>query len=515
MKLVSKPQLFCRIWVLFFFFAKKGSKKMERIEELSSEVLVLILRFFGVKEKLKLRHVSRLFKALIEREGQLWRRVEVGLDMPLKYVELVARISSPHLQTLKIKPIWKSLPSHKDKQLSLLLSNTWHAQMQEMLSLFRDPLPKLKNVKARGTALFLYSQRPTAMRSKGLGFLDCLSSLDYEECKKYGEREGGMQEVEKGLEVEWVSSQWKKMEELDVRGNLVRKEEMEKLAFMCNSLRQLKLGWSSEARWREEPLLSHFLKDVSFLTLFPCLTKITLDGLDGIPAGTLCQTFRKLRCLTHISVSYLSLAEEWFQAVCDNCSDTLVDLNIRACRSVTESGLLQVAARCKRMRVVNVSCLRAVTEQVVLSMSSNMKNLVHLDLCYCSSLVSLSTSATHQLLSAIFRAHDLVMAGFGGFKLTDELVEFMCEQCKNLEVIGIGGACQLTSRSLRAISKNCKNVRQIYAHKLNASISYDDFKKLIDECNKLVKLDIADCLGINHFERESLLTYFEKLVHKK
>lgn len=195
-----------------------------------------------------------------------------------------------------------------------------------------------------------------------------------------------------------------------------------------------------------------------------------------------------LPSLESLDVSHCRrLTDKGFKAVVSGCRN-LKRLHLPGCRLVTDS-LLRTLSNCSKLEELGLASCPKITDSGLCHLSEGPRHIKAIDLSKCTNVSDLGigkiiSSSGESLLS--IKLLDC-------FKVTDVTVFAVAKSCPNLEVLVIGGCCDITDESLNAIVYSCgKNLRSL---RLDGCEKLTDLslKSVISNCENLEALDIGSC----------------------
>ncbi|XP_078152740.1 uncharacterized protein LOC144547926 [Carex rostrata] len=192
--------------------------------------------------------------------------------------------------------------------------------------------------------------------------------------------------------------------------------------------------------------------------------------------------------LESLDVSHCrNLTDKGFTAVVSGCLN-LKRLHLTRCRLVTDS-LLRTLSNCSKLEELGLASCPKITDSGLCHLSEGARRIKTIDLSKCTIVSDLGigkiiSSSGESLLS--IKLLDC-------FNVTDVTAFAVAKSCPNLEILVLGGCCDITDQSLNAIVYSCgKNLRSL---RLDGCEKLTDLslKSVISNCENLVALDIGSC----------------------
>lgn len=194
---------------------------------------------------------------------------------------------------------------------------------------------------------------------------------------------------------------------------------------------------------------------------------------------------------------------------------SLESLDVSNCKKLTDKGFTAVASGCHNLKMLCLDGCKLVTDSLLQTLSQNCSKLEELGLASCSKITDLGlchlSEGTRYIkaldVSKCTNVGDLgigkIISSSGEslvsvklldcFKVTDVTVFALAKSCPNLEILVIGGCCDVTDESLRALIDSCgENIKSL---RLDGCEKLTDLslKSVISNCRNLVALDIGSC----------------------
>lgn len=195
-----------------------------------------------------------------------------------------------------------------------------------------------------------------------------------------------------------------------------------------------------------------------------------------------------LPSLESLDVSHCRrLTDKGFKAVVSGCRN-LKRLHLPGCRLVTDS-LLRTLSNCSKLEELGLASCPKITDSGLCHLSEGPRHIKAIDLSKCTNVSDLGigkiiSSSGESLLSINL---------LDCFKVTDVTVFAVAKSCPNLEVLVIGGCCDITDESLNAIVYSCgKNLRSLRLDRCE-KLTDLSLKSVISNCENLEVLDIGSC----------------------
>ncbi len=171
----------------------------------------------------------------------------------------------------------------------------------------------------------------------------------------------------------------------------------------------------------------------------------------------------------------------------DKCASSLVHLNFSANDLVTVSFLRAAVRKCTKLRTLNISNCKGISDVAVRRIAPFCGALTALDLSRCSNIRSaaLTTLAPH--------CHALVSLSISGCSfMSDASILALCVSNSRLTDLSLGLCCHLSNASLLALLTRCSEIRHL---DLNccAALSEQALFHIADRCRCVESLNVACC----------------------
>ncbi|XP_074644631.1 F-box and leucine-rich repeat protein 13-like isoform X2 [Tubulanus polymorphus] len=247
---------------------------------------------------------------------------------------------------------------------------------------------------------------------------------------------------------------------------------------------------------------------------------------------------RQLTKLAFTAVSECRNLQDLNLSECYGLNDDAMRLITEGCRillyfnvshtSITDASLRCFGKYCKTLQYLSIAYCKRFTDKGLyyLSNGEGCKKLIYLDLSNCTQL---NVEGFKYLSEGLTSLQELHLNEFSN--LSDESVQLVLDKCVNIKTVSFLGTCNLSDETfkklalnrklerlklennqrisdsaIKAIGKNCHDLRQIYM--VDCQRVTDLALKALSMCRNLTVINLADCIritdtGVRHIVESS------------
>ncbi|KAL2529871.1 F-box/LRR-repeat protein 4 [Forsythia ovata] len=221
---------------------------------------------------------------------------------------------------------------------------------------------------------------------------------------------------------------------------------------------------------------------------FTKLERLRLIWCPNVTHLGLISIAKKCKLLKYLDLQECCVEDKGLAAIGEYCT-RLEDLNLRRCKNLTDTGLVQLAFGCGRtLKSLGLAACRSLTDVSLEAVGF-----------HCGSLESLSLDSefihNKGLISVANGCRLLKSLKLQCGNIEDEAMQAVGNFCLLLELLALYSCGKLTDKSLCAIGKGCKKLKNLSLSNCN-SLSDMGLDSVAVGCEELMHLEVNGCDNI-------------------
>ncbi|CAN4123711.1 unnamed protein product [Withania somnifera] len=227
-------------------------------------------------------------------------------------------------------------------------------------------------------------------------------------------------------------------------------------------------------------------------TAFYSLRILNLHNCKGITDNGIAAIGSSFSSLQSLDVSYCrKLRDNGLSAVAEGCRE-LRTLNLSGCRLVSDSLLKALSKNCHNLEELGLQGCINITDTGLCVLVEGCRNIKHLDINKCSNIGNIGVSAVSKACASILSTLKLLDC----FKVGDESILSLADNCKNLETLVIGGCRNISDESMKSLAVACSKSLRKLRMDWCLNIYDSSLDCILSGCRNLEVLDIGCCEGV-------------------
>lgn len=187
--------------------------------------------------------------------------------------------------------------------------------------------------------------------------------------------------------------------------------------------------------------------------------------------------------LTSLKLNFANISDDEFIAITESC-DKVSSLDLIACKKLTTKGFAAIQ-NWKELTSIHFNLVNILDDEFI-SIAKNGK-LKFLSLSQCAKLTS-------KAFATISDCKELTSLDLTNATISNENVNAIMENCKNLSYIGFVWCTNLTSNGIVAATQNPHQLTSIGL--TGIGISDDSLNRIMENCKNLHSLNISYCTNL-------------------
>lgn len=171
---------------------------------------------------------------------------------------------------------------------------------------------------------------------------------------------------------------------------------------------------------------------------------------------------------------------------------TLRDVNLSACRAVTDAGLTCLLKNCADLHTLDITGCDSITNQSIEALARRCIHLQHFILGVCSWISDCGIGALAQRCPLLQTIDLSYCCG-----ITDVGVTALAVGCHKLENVNLSSCNNLSDAGVFALALGCPQLRVVNVSDCSA-VTDECVTTLVKYCSKLESLDISGCSRITY-----------------
>ncbi|TKY50691.1 F-box/LRR-repeat protein 20 [Spatholobus suberectus] len=209
--------------------------------------------------------------------------------------------------------------------------------------------------------------------------------------------------------------------------------------------------------------------------------KLTDEGLSAVAKG--CHDLRVL------DVSYCkNLTDEGLSAVAEGCRE-LRALDVSYCKLVTDVVLKALSKNCPNLGMLELQYCIRITDDGLISLASGCQRIKLLDISYCFNVSDVGVSSISMSCSSYLKTLKLTDC----FNIGDATISTLAKSCGHLEFLIIFGCHYVSAAAIRSLATARGSSLKLLDVSWCPNISDSEVSNILSECRNLEVLSIGGC----------------------